>query len=60
VQLSSGVVWVSVHDGPVGALNPKQVQGFMVLEPGQQLRLYSEGGTFDCIVSGAELEGVAP
>lgn len=61
VQASgSGLGFMSLTDGPMSALQTKNVQGFIVLEPGDQLRLYSEGGTFSCIVSGAELAGVAP
>lgn len=60
VQFSRGSDWISVIDGPRGALATPSVEGFIVLEPGDQIRLYSEGGTFAVIVSGAELQGIAP
>lgn len=60
VQLSSGGSWHSIMDGPRSALATPSVTGFIVLQPGQQVRLYSEGGTFSCVLSGAELDGVAP
>lgn len=60
VQASWSGGWVSIHDGPLPALGVRSIQGFIVLEPGDQIRLYSEGGTFQCILSGAELEGLAP
>ena len=60
VQIGSGARQISIHDGPLSALQYKSLQGFIVLEPGDTVRLYSEGGTFDAWVSGAELDGLAP
>lgn len=56
----SGPGSVSIVDQALGALAVHEEQGFLVLEPGDELRVYSEGGTFVTWASGAELAGVAP
>lgn len=59
MQVSSGGDWMSVTDGALGVLGIRSIQPWIVLLPGDQLRVYSEGGTFQYWVSGAELEGLA-
>lgn len=56
----SGPGSVSLVDQALGATSIHSEQGFIVLEPADELRVYSEGGTFVTWVSGAELAGVAP
>lgn len=59
VQVSSGSGWQSLTDGPLQALGVRSLQIWVVLQPGDQLRVYSEGSFFLYWVSGTELEGVA-
>lgn len=51
---------VSIIDEPMTASSVTQKQGFIVLEPGDQLAVYSSTNTFAFWASGAELAGVAP
>lgn len=55
----SGLV-VSVIDKPLPATGTDSREGFMVLEPGDEVAVYSQSGTFDFWCSGSELAGVAP
>lgn len=56
----SGAAGISLYDNAIGATTVVVGSGFVVLEPGDQLRVYSEGGTFLALLSGSELDGVAP
>jgi hypothetical protein len=56
----SGAAGISLYDAAIGSHAVIVGQGFVVLEPGDQLRVYSEGGTFLALLSGSELDGVAP
>lgn len=51
---------VSIVDEAMSAVSVVQKQGFIVLEPGDQLCVYSSTNTFTFWVSGAELAGTAP
>jgi len=56
----SGAAGVSLYDDAIGATSVIVGSGFVVLEPGDELQVYSEGGTFLALLSGSELDGVAP
>lgn len=56
----SGGARVSISTGALAADASRAVTGFVVLEPGDTIGIYSEGGTFTVWISGAELDGVAP
>lgn len=58
IALSGGAA-ISLIDSAVGALQTISVQGFIVLEPGDKLQVYSEGTGARVWLSGAELDGVA-
>lgn len=60
VALGSGVRLPSVLDEAITGPGVAQKQGFMVLEPGDTIRVYSQGNTFEFWISGSELQGVAP
>lgn len=60
VFMVSGPSAVTLIVGSIPALGQKSEQGFIVLEPGDQLRVFSNGGTFNYWLSGAELDGLAP
>lgn len=57
---TSGAARVSIVVSALAADSTDQRQGFIVLEPGSKVGLYSEGGTFVAWLSGSELDGVAP
>lgn len=57
--LTSGPLDVSLIDKPMGPNDVASTQGFVVLQPGDQLRALSVGGVCRVWVSGAELEGLA-
>lgn len=56
----SGPVNVVLIDAPVPPTDPIGAEVWVVLEPGDELAVYSEGGTCWAYLSGSELEGVAP
>lgn len=58
--MTSGPTTVNLRVGPMADGEELDLQGFVVLEPGDSLYVFSSGGTFAYWVSGAELEGVAP
>jgi len=53
-----GSVWLD--HGTLTAPVVKSYQGFIVLEPGNQLVIFSSAAAIDYWVSGAELDGTAP
>lgn len=59
VWLESGGAQVALVDEPLGDTEVIAVQGFMVLEPGDQLRALATGASARVWASGAELVGVA-
>ena len=60
VLVQQGSTDVSIIDEALAATGISQRQGFIVLEPGDTIRVYSSTNTFNYWVSGAELAGVAP
>ena len=58
IALSGGQA-ISLLDAAVGTTAVLSVLGFIVLEPGDQLQVYSEGTAARVWISGAELDGVA-
>lgn len=59
VIVLSGGAAISLVDSAVAALQTIAVQGFIVLEPGDKMQVYSEGAGARVWLSGAELDGVA-
>lgn len=60
ILVQSGSTDVSIVDEALSATQVVSRQGFIVLEPGDTIRVYSSTSTFNFWCSGAELEGVAP
>lgn len=60
IRLQSGGDSVIVIDRAFAAGDTASVQGFMVLEPGDQVLIFASGGALQVWVSGAELAGLAP
>lgn len=59
VAIRSGASQVAFFDVALG-VSAIDRQGFVVLEPGDQVRLFATGAAFIAWLSGAELDGVAP
>lgn len=59
VFVRSGPIQVSLYDGALGT-GLAELQGFVVLEPGDELGCVSIGNVMGVWASGAELAGVAP
>lgn len=59
VFVQSGTDRGSLIDEAAPGPTARLVGGFVVLMPGDQLRVFSQGGVFSAWVSGAELEGLA-
>lgn len=57
--LQSGAVRVSLVDKPMSEFETVERVGFMVLEPGDQLRVFASGAQARVWASGAELVGLA-
>lgn len=61
VRLTSGSALMHVIDGPLVVGDPVVAQGFIVLEPGDQIKVVCTGANSAFFwISGAELSGVAP
>lgn len=60
VMLTSGGVDVSIIKRAWGANDVEERQGFMVLEPGDRIRVFAATGELKLWGSGSELDGVAP
>lgn len=60
LAVKRGGLTVSVIDGAMSATQTRTQEGFIVLEPGDEIAVYSQTGTFDFWCSGAELSGVSP
>ena len=60
VFLLSGPARPAIYDQPLGLNQTAVVSGFIVLEPGDQLRLFPFDFELQYWISGAELEGLAP
>lgn len=61
VQAVSGAQQVHIVETNLSANAAYRETGaFVVLEPGDELKVFSSGGTFRFRISGAELDGVAP
>jgi len=60
VFVKSGPIQVSLFDVGNLGVGTLQLQGFIVLEPGDQLGLFASGAAFVILVSGAILDGVEP
>jgi len=58
--LVSGARRVSVFFGSFTTSEIRSSTGFIVLEPGDEIRIFADAGRLSFWVSGAELEGVAP
>lgn len=59
VWLQSGAVRVSLLDVTLGEFATVERQGFMVLEPGDELRVFASGAQARVWASGALLVGLA-
>lgn len=60
LAVKRGSLVVSVIDGAMTSTQTRTQDGFIVLEPGDEIAVYSQSGTFDFWCSGAELSGVSP
>lgn len=60
VYVDSGADRAAFFDAAVGNLAVGVAQGFIVLEPGDQVGIFSQTVAVAYHVSGAELDGVAP
>jgi len=61
IFIRSGPHVVFIRDGAMGGADSDQrTDMFLVMEPGGKIGVHSAGGTFGFIISGAQLDGVAP